>query len=441
MSIQPGTQRIVALLSHFPPLATPVVHIAGTNGKGSVSAILDAVLTAAGLQTARFNSPHLVSVEDAIRLGGQPIPRALYDEVRAEVERVDGEHACGASLFELLTATALVVFERARADVVLVECGMGGVDDATNVFAADQVLASVLTAVDVDHQAFLGDSVEAIARAKAGIVKPGSVLVVGPQTHSTVRQVAEELAHERGADVVWAERSLVASSSSSGGGPAVLRTDLPLPGEHQRDNLALALAVVEVLRSRPAALACLPALGRLTDDAVVVRGVRDTVWDGRCSWLSVPLADGRRSCRILADGAHNPSSAGLLASYLAEVPAPPAAQAKPRTFVLSLSHSPPKTPADVLGPLLRKGDQVALVAFTTPIEGMPWVRPVPVDELVGPVRALVGDDAPIWTGALAAALEWARGDDGEGDQDGLVVVAGSLYLVADLYRLLRKGVP
>ena len=533
MSIQPGTQRITALLGHLPALEAPVVHLAGTNGKGSVSAVLDAVLTTAGLATGRFNSPHLVAVEDAIRLGGQPIDRALYDSTRAEVERANETYDCGASLFELLTATAFVVFARAAVDVVLVECGMGGRDDATNVFRPGQVLASVLTSVELDHQAFLGDSVEQIARVKAEIVQPGGILVVGLQKHNAaVRQVVEGLAAERKATAVWAERSLIGSSGSpstapagsqpvltplptplvdgppfagadvsdalallqaelvqlmeatspllaatddgvdddddAGATPATLlpvieniarlsiavrefsrvprpwlKTDLPLPGQHQRDNLSLALAVVHVLRTQPAALERLPALRRLTDDAVVARGVASTVWEGRCSWLSLRLGPStdRRQLEVLADGAHNAASAGLLSSYLTSLPSRRTRRGK--TFILSLSHSPPKSPADVLAPLLRTGDRVALVEFSTPIEGMPWIRPVPIDELVEPVRALVGDEAPIWAGKLEEALEWAAAqgrEDEAADESGqgLVVVAGSLYLVADLYRLVRR---
>jgi len=536
MSIQPGTQRITALLSRLPALTAPVVHLAGTNGKGSVSAILDAILTTAGLTTGRFNSPHLVSVEDAIRLSGQPIDRVLYETTRAEVEHVDKEAECGASLFELLTATALVVFARAGVDVVLVECGMGGRDDATNVFSPDQVLACALTSVELDHQAFLGETVEQIAQVKAEIVKPDGVLVIGLQKHeNAVKQVVDRLAAERRATVVWADQSLIGSTSAAapagsqpvltplpkpladgppfagadvsdalallqaelvqlmedtspllaapsssdddaGPTPATLlpvieniarlstavrsfarsprpwlKTDLPLPGQHQRDNLSLALAVIHVLRSRPAALDRLPALRRLTDD-VVARGVIATIWEGRCSWLSLdvgPSSD-RRQCEVLADGAHNAASASLLATYLDTLPPRPTYPG--RTFILSLSHSPPKSPADVLAPLLRTGDRVALVEFSTPIEGMPWIRPVPIDDLIEPVRALIGDEAPIWAGKLEDALAWAAdqgrtdgstaaaGESGENKREqGLVVVAGSLYLVADLYRFVRRG--
>lgn len=511
MSIRPGTQRIVSLLSHFPPLSAHVVHLAGTNGKGSVSALLDSVLTTTGLQTGRFNSPHLVSVEDSIRINGQPIPRPLYDTVRAEVELVNEREGCQASLFELTTATALVVFQRAspQLDVLLIECGMGGVDDATNIFSSEQVLTTVLTAVDLDHQAFLGDTVEEITRAKAGILKPKGLLFVGIQKHQAIRPVVEDLAREREGEVMWAQRSFVGATptddptlafsqavltplpilsdsppsrdeldtaeallnaqlmdlmtatqpllsesstetpdsilpaieniallstfirSLSSSPQPVLLSHLPLPGEHQRDNLSLALMILDVLRRHPLTRAKLPALGQITDYDIQ-QGVRSTVWEGRCSWLSIPLSPGS-SKKVLVDGAHNPSSSRLLGSYISTLPA----SSKRRTFILSLSHSPPKTPLEVLAPLLRTGDRVALVEFTTPVEGMPWVRPVPIDELIAPVRQLVGDEAPVWAGKLADALEWAC-LDGEGVEEGIVVVAGSLYLVADVYRLLRS---
>ena len=527
MSINPGLERITSLLSFFPALAIPVVHIAGTNGKGSVSAILDSTLTVSGLATGRFNSPHLVSIEDSIRLRGRPVSRARYDKVRADVERVDKEHNTGASLFELLTVTALRIFEtetdesaggKGKLDVIIVECGMGGELDATNVFPSELVLACVLTSVDIDHQAFLGNTPAEIAKGKARIVKQGGLLVGGKQMHPEVLEVVSQVAGERGADLFWTEESFIGAAEEEVGStstkhpfsmhpfqppppqptltplpnypiksrpsPAatqtsynllkshinahmssltpllssattpptsvlpllislsalsahttsfvsaphpVILTELPLPGAHQRDNLAVALTVLHLLRTHPVPLGVLPRLAEvLKDDSVLQRGVRSVEWEGRCSWVAV--GEGKH---VLVDGAHNASSAGLLSEYIDSLPLP---AGTPRTFILSLSHSPPKTPLDTLAPLLRKGDRVACVEFGTPIEGMPWVKPVPRGNLSEVARELVGSESEVWAGetGLEGALEWA------GKEEGLTVVCGSLYLVADLFRLTKK---
>lgn len=350
MSINPGLSRVTSLLSHFPPLSIPVVHIAGTNGKGSVSAILDSVLTHAGFQTGRFNSPHLVSVEDSIRLrGGVPVSPEVYAATRAEVERVDAKHACGASLFELLTVTALIIFEGAgetggkKLDVLLIECGMGGELDATNVFPDELILTCVLSSVDVDHQAFLGDTPGAIARTKAGIVKRGGLIAVGRQNHPEVRDVVEALAQERAAEVIWAGEAHVGSSTKCEESfslspfrapppqcvrvslPQVLSASqryldlrLPLPGAHQRDNLSLAISVLDMLRTHRIPRGLLsPGRADQITDTCLQEGVARVRWEGRCSWVALPPPMATPTMtHVLVDGAHNAASAALLRSYI-----------------------------------------------------------------------------------------------------------------------------
>lgn len=169
MSIDLSLDRIRALSALLPAYTRPTVHIAGTNGKGSVSALLSSILhaTEPNLDIGRFNSPHLISIRDCIVINGQPVDEATYASARNEVETVDRTHAIGASSFELLTATALLIFENAALDIVILEAGMGGRLDATNVIPTECVMVSALTAVDLDHQAFLGDTLSAIAREKA----------------------------------------------------------------------------------------------------------------------------------------------------------------------------------------------------------------------------------------------------------------------------------
>jgi dihydrofolate synthase len=170
MSIDLSLDRLRILVNHLPPYTRPTCHIAGTNGKGSVSALVSSILQSS-LNVGRYNSPHLVSIYDCITINNIPVSSALYNAARAEVTEKDFEKGTKLSSFEILTLTALRVFEREQVDVAVVEVGMGGRLDATNIIPDDTILVSALTAVDVDHQFYLGDTVGKIALEKAGIAR------------------------------------------------------------------------------------------------------------------------------------------------------------------------------------------------------------------------------------------------------------------------------
>ncbi|KAL6308457.1 Mur ligase [Sparassis latifolia] len=456
-AIDLSLDRIRLLQAQLPPYTRPTCHIAGTNGKGSVSALLHSILRASGssvpLTVGRFNSPHLVTIRDSIILNDAPVSPAAYNQARNHVENVDSSHGIGASNFELLTCTALYLFERARADVVVLEVGMGGRLDATNIVPDDCILASALTAVDLDHQAFLGTSISAIAREKASIARPGKPFVLGQQSHPEVEPVMREVVERIGGDVLIAPEVELRGWDESIDGPypaatgefvppvpqpieahlscfaEPLRALLPLHGAHQLANLSTALGVVSALLTHPS--------------TSIAQGIRNTTWTGRLSFRKVTLAPpSGLSCLVLADGAHNPASAHTLAAYLsphlARTPAPAI------TFLLALSHSPPKRPHETLAPLLGLSIPrlaVALLPFSPP-EKMPWVHPEPFAEL----RATVNELAPqaevyepdaraMPQAQLSEALTWAA--QRQQREGGLIVVAGSLYLVGDFYRLLE----
>ncbi|KAJ7132991.1 Mur ligase [Mycena filopes] len=466
MSIDLTLDRIQRLTRHLPPYTRPTCHIAGTNGKGSVSALVSSMLLTSNppLSVGRFNSPHLISVNDCIVINGKSVSTEVYEEARAEVERTDKEHNIGASSFEVLTLTALLIFERAQLDVVVLEAGMGGRLDATNIIPDECVLVSALTAVDLDHQAFLGASISVIATEKAAIARRGRPFILGGQAHPEVEAVVADVVNAAGGDLLYALPVLSRPWDDAVDGPMPPAFSLsaipfvppqpvpvrfsmpcfehpvfallPLYGEHQLDNLAVAVSVVAAVLMNPAWASIYP---RFTN-AAIARGIKAVEWPGRLSFHSLDSP----SLLVLADGAHNAASAQTLAAYLAgqlrgsERPIS-------LTFILALSHSPPKTPRETLAPLLpfnvQQGVQVevnvALLPFTPP-EGMPWVKPVPPAEL----QEVVGSLAPglaTWVhavdapGGLRRALNWAA--ERQAGKEGLVVLAGSLYLVADFYRL------
>jgi folylpolyglutamate synthase len=306
-----------------------------------------------------------------------------------------------------------------------------------------------LTPVDLDHQAFLGNTVEEIAKDKLGILAEDGVLVVGRQEHAAVNRLAEAHGKEHEATVLFVEEAKVVGKDDEGSvrspkgsiqPPALprLRIQLPdhasitatspLPGQHQHDNTATALTILQTLRTHPRSMNKLPSLRRLSDDAIR-KGLAATRWRGRCDWVDVPCQGPTRTLRVLVDGAHNTLAATRLRSYIDDVLPDPDT---PVTFIVGLSHSPPKTPKDVLWPLLGPSDRVIAVPFTTPIEGMPWIKPVPIEEVrSAAVGCGLADEAVIEVATLREALDAAAASD----DHNLVVLTGSLYLVADLYRL------
>jgi dihydrofolate synthase/folylpolyglutamate synthase len=291
--------RALAAALAEPQRACPTLLVAGTNGKGSVCAYVEAALRASRLRTGRFTSPALVRVEEQIALDGEPIAPAALDAALDDVRLAAARAGVEPSAFEALAAAACVHFRRARVDVAVLEVGLGGADDATNV--ADPLVSSIVTLAR-DHERFLGHGLEQIARAKAGVMRAGRVTVVGPLPPEA-RRVVGERAAALGAhllDALAGVRLEEAGDALSVTSPArVYRGLRPLPGAHQRDNLIVALRLLEA--AHEAGL-------RVDFDALpsALAGVR---WPGRLQSI-----DGRPP--LLLDGAHNPAAAQALGAHL-----------------------------------------------------------------------------------------------------------------------------
>lgn len=462
MSIDLSLDRLQLLVTHLPSYTRPTCHIAGTNGKGSVAAITSSILRQSLLTVGRYNSPHLVSIYDCIILNGEPIKPETYAKARAEIEYADREHDTKLSSFELLTLTALHIFEQAKVDVAVVEVGMGGRLDATNIIPDEAVLVSALAAVDLDHQFFLGDTVSAIAREKAGIARLNKPFVLGAQKNAEVHGVVHAIVDSLGGKMVhaltvakddWDEAvngpqpSKFSLSATSFVKPAPqpvrvfmpcfgeeIRALFPLFGEHQLDNLGTALAAISSIQ------ATFP--DKITTNSVI-KGIQSVVWAGRLSFHTITISPAQQIV-VLADGAHNPASAATLGAFVDHLLSTSQSSKVNITYILALSHSPPKTPLQTLGPILLPQHvnvgsvNVAVLRFSPP-EGMPWVKSVPPVDMASVVRDLapkadifvVGDGS---SNPLSEALTWAAG---KCEGDSIVVLAGSLYLVADFYRFLE----
>lgn len=487
MSIKLSLERIRLLAPHLPPYSRPTVHVAGTNGKGSVTCMLSSIFLASGLTVGRFNSPHLVSVQDSILINEQSISLEQYNLSRAAVESADQAHGTEVTSFEKLTLVALQVFEKLGVDVVVIEVGMGGRLDATNYIPDESILLSALTTVDLDHQLFLGDTVELIAKEKASIARKNKPFVLGIQKYAAVENVVRSVVEQTGAHFIathsaqrraWDDTidgplpptfSLDAESFrppppqpitfTSSAFPNSLSALLYLNGSHQVENLSLALTVISTLMTHPSCASRMPSGFSERVLQNINTGIRNATWRGRLSFHSLMVSSPYpRAITVLVDGAHNRASSETLASYISNLATMLDGNPKVRTlrltYILALSRSPPKTPKDTLSPLFDSRSstrisiqtKVAAVRFTSP-EGMPWVNSVPpsviaatVRESVSGIGLWVASDEGDIQGQLESALEWVT-TEGTEEEDGvqeLVIVAGSLYLVADFYRLLAK---
>ncbi len=362
----------------------PVVHVAGTNGKGSTIAFLRAMLEAAGYRVHVYTSPHLVVFNERIRLAGELIRddalAALYDEV----ERVNAGRAI--TFFEFTTALAFLAFALCPADIVLLETGMGGRLDCTNVVPAPAVTA--ITKISFDHTEFLGETLPRIAAEKAGIMKAGVPCVIGAQSHAgDVMPVFENAAQALGVRLVNA--------------PPLENKALSLAGLHQQENAGTACAIIDLLD------------GFTVDEAARAHGLSHTVWPGRLQKVeNGPIAASLPAgWAIWFDAAHNDSGAAALGVQLARW------KAKGKQVHLVAGLGADKDPQAFFGPLAGHYDTLTLV-------DLPQARrPQSAVELL----EKTGLDAGMAPDVARATAQILR-ENAAGARNCVIIVAGSLYL-------------
>jgi dihydrofolate synthase/folylpolyglutamate synthase len=392
------------------------VHLAGTNGKGSTAALIASALQASGYRVGLYTSPHLSQFTERIRIDGAPLPDEAIAPLVAEIrESLSLTPLAGAGMptfFEFTTAMAFLSFARAAVDVAVVEVGLGGRLDATNLL---QPLVSVITPVDYDHQAFLGSKLEQIAGEKAGILKPRVPAVVGPQAAEAL-EVIEQTARAVDAPLWRMDREFavavreadLAGTTFDYSGP---RWSLPgvrvgLAGRHQGVNGAMAVAALEALSEQ----------GVRVDGEAVRRGLASARWEGRLEVL------GERPL-LLLDGAHNPGAARALRQALVEMVLP-----RVRRCHLLLGILGDKDVSGILAELLPLAGQVIVTAPDSP-------RAMPPERLAA--------EAGRWTDqvtvcrTVAEALETAKS---LADPQDALCITGSLYTVGEA-RAILAGEP
>ncbi|MGA7350301.1 MAG: folylpolyglutamate synthase/dihydrofolate synthase family protein [Acidobacteriaceae bacterium] len=417
-------RALVEALGH-PERRFRSVLIAGTNGKGSTAATLAAILKSAGYRCGLYTSPHLVRVNERIRIDGEAIGD---EEFARHYFRVDdcaqilvneGRLPGHPSFFEALTATAFEAFADAHVDLAVLEVGMGGRLDATNVV---EPLLSVITDVSLDHMEWLGDTIPLIAREKAGILRRNGVLVTLPQ-HPQANQAIGEVAAELDVRGVNAAEYVLSAQGTGyrvqGTEPRnryslevmgkTIHVDSPLAGEHQRRNIALAIAAAVELSNHH---------GYTITPAQIAEGIRQTQWPGR---LERMLVAGKAD--VLLDVAHNPAGAWALRAALSSLGFAESAHGERVLVFGCMKDKAYQEMAQILFPMFD-------LVIATPVESP---RSASAEDLVAAaqevgVRALAARD-----GQEALRRAWV-----EAPREGLVVVAGSVYLVGEVRPFLER---
>ncbi|KAI7872807.1 Mur ligase [Spinellus fusiger] len=408
-----------------------VFHVAGTNGKGSVCAYISSVLHHHSLAVGRFNSPHLLEPRDSIQVGGKPVSQELYLSGAKHIQKVDDEKSIKATSFELQVALALWIFDQHNVDVAVIEVGMGGLLDATNVFS--KPLISIITPIGWDHANMLGGTLLSIAEAKAGIMKKGCPVVVGGQ-EDDVLKVLLERAKEVNAPFRVAkpaerkEEEGLTIQSNTETWHVNYNYTIPLNGDYQRTNSAIAVTALDWISHSK----LIP--GFILDKDLLKEGMKRTSWPGRLDWVtcishpSLSELSGKLP-QLLVDGAHNPPATVALREYVDDY----CSRHGVSNVLWVLGATLGKDIDVMLKALLKPNDLIYAVPFSQP-EGMPWISCVSSSVITEHAQSL-GIDAEECSSLLEAI---AKVSEKAYHKDSIVVLCGSLYLVADFYRLLSE---
>ena len=397
-----NTAALLEILQAWPDC--PVIHVAGTNGKGSVCAMLNSVLTAAGFRTGLYTSPFLQTYAERIRLNGAPIESKKLmrygNDMLDVAAKLKVEYGYGNTPFELGTALAFHAFRQENTQIIISETGLGGRLDPTNVIPKPAVCA--ITAIGMDHMQLLGDTMSAIAGEKAGIMKTGVPVICYPPDREEVREVFERTAAEKGAPLTVLSRDRVRVRTADAYGSAAdfetgSRTwnnlKISLPGEHQVMNALVVLTVLEELQKQDI---------RIPEEAVI-RGIGSTFWPGRLEWCG----------QILMDGAHNAQGAKAFNRFAGKY-------LTGKRKILLTGVLKEKLSDEMLSCLASAADEAVTVTPDSP-------RALEAGKLSEMLREK-GMNARA-ANSLKEGLSQARELAGE---DGLVLATGSLYFIGAL---------
>ena len=396
-----GHRNVLALLAHMGvTMKTPCIHVAGTNGKGSTCAMLASIMKAAGYKVGLYTSPFLQHYQERIRLNGVPLTDELmvkYGNPLVEAAKALESAGDFVTPFEMGTALALAAFDGEDCDFAVIEVGMGGRLDPTNII---RPIACAITAIGLDHMGFLGNTLEEIAGEKAGIIKPDVPVVCYPAQESVRRVFAQKAAEMNAPLVQLDESAILAASGDMYGSTATYQLEntwkdmhIALPGQYQQRNAMTVLALVEILRKQ----------GHALPEDAVRKGMAETVWPARLEWAG----------NVLIDGAHNPQGVAALVDYVD-------ANLADKHRVLLSGVLADKLQPEMLGQMVHIARDIVTVTPDTP-------RAMSAADYAAHLNACGGHAVPAST--LAEGLNMALDLAGE---DGVVIAAGSLYFAGAL---------
>jgi dihydrofolate synthase / folylpolyglutamate synthase len=395
--IRLGLERIYQQLSDLgnPHTQVPAIHVAGTNGKGSVCAYISSILQTAGYRVGRYISPHLVNWRERISINSQWISDDELMSALRQVERTIIPERMPTQ-FEVVTAAAWWYFARQKVDVAVIETGLGGRLDATNV--CDRPLAAVITSISMDHWQRLGNTLGAIAGEKAGIIKSRCPAIIGEVPEEAKAVIAAKI-DDCEAVATWVKAAVRTENGAAWEG---FKYPLPLLGKHQLMNSAIALATMRSLQTQ----------GWQISESAIVQGMAQTQWAGRLQWVDY------RSHKLLIDGAHNVAAAVCLRQFVDEA----FPQQRIRWVVGILTT---KDSQGILEAILRPDD----LLFTLPIPAHQTTDP---EKLANLADAILMQPATVYQD-LPSALDAALSDR---DREP-VILCGSLYLVGEILKICQ----
>lgn len=397
-----GLKRIERLLADLgnPHHQVPIIHVGGTNGKGSVCAYLSSIFTEAGYKVGRYTSPHLIDWTERICLNEQPIESENLAKILQQIKSAIEPYQESPTQFEVITAAAWLYFAQSQVDIAVIEVGLGGRLDATNVI--DRPLVSVITSISKEHWQRLGPTVADIAREKAGILKTNCPAVIGklpPEAEKVVAQKIKEL----NCPAIWIESAKVLNNQPGWAKYQDIEYPLSLLGEVQLTNSALAIAACQILQQQ----------GWKISTTAILAGMEKTRWLGRLQWTKW------QNISLLVDGAHNPAAAIALRNYVDT-------QAKSVIWVMGILST--KDHEDIFKALLRPKDQLHLV----PVPDHSTAEPQELANIAGQVCPQLSQCqtyADVFT-----ALDVVKRN--RQDSKSLVVLCGSLYLIGYFFKNL-----
>ncbi|ODV86611.1 hypothetical protein CANARDRAFT_27039 [[Candida] arabinofermentans NRRL YB-2248] len=413
MPIDLQLSRILRLLRilDFPQKSYKAIHVAGTNGKGSVCAYLSHILTQNQISNGRFTSPHLITRNDSIQINNVPLDFQKFLGIEQHVLSKDKEFGVGCTEFEILTCIAMEAFKMAKVKVAIFEVGLGGRFDSTNILEEEDVLCCGITKIGMDHEGLLGSTLKEIAYQKAGIMKKNVPTVIDGSNDIDVLAVAKQEAHDAGCQLLVASDHEDQRFGSLG---SLKDYHSSLLGSYQSMNLSVALTISTIIQKS------FPISKENTQ-----KGISKTVWPGRLQYLSLHLEKGK-TLPVLLDGAHNTQAAIELGKFL---DAEYRVDREPLCFVIGVTNG--KSIDQLFDGLIHENDTVILTQFKDDIDGMPWIKPCNPNELAQQARKLTRK--VIVEADLEESLKVAYETNSREAEK--VVVCGSLYLVADILRI------